>query len=137
MGRRCVHGSARENVVVAEVAVDTREGIVTVSLTGALTASDLAQMQGAAAEVIRAQGTVRVLLVLSGQFGGWSQGESWDDLSFQMEFDPAVAKMAIVGEPRWKTAALTFTGKGLRPFPIEYFGPDSVEEARSWLKEAS
>jgi hypothetical protein len=136
MGGPGIDACTGEIVVGAEV-VDTREGIVTVSLAGALTASDLAQMQGAVAEVIRAQGAVRILLVLSSQFGGWSQGESWDDLSFQMEFDPAVAKMAIVGEPRWKTAALTFTGKGLRPFPIEYFGPDSVEEARTWLKETS
>lgn len=136
MGRPCIDGCTGEIVVGAEV-VDTREGIVTVRLSGALTASAVAEMQRAVAEVIRAQGTVRVLLLLSDQFGGWSQGESWDDLSFQMEFDPAVAKMAIVGEPRWKTAALTFTGKGLRPFPIEYFGPDRVEEARTWLKEGS
>lgn len=136
MGGPGIDACIGEIVVSAEV-VDTREGIVTVRLAGALTASDLAQMQRAVAEVIRAQGSVHILLLLTGQFAGWLQGESWDDLSFQMEFDPAVAKMAIVGEPRWKTAALTFTGKGLRAFPIEYFGPDSVEEARTWLKAAA
>jgi hypothetical protein len=41
--------------------------------------------------------------------------------------------MAIVGEERWRDLTLLFTSQGLRPFPIEFFTPERLAEARVWL----
>lgn len=43
--------------------------------------------------------------------------------------------MAIVGQQKWEEAALIFTGEGLRHFPIEYFQPDQLADAQTWLME--
>ena len=111
---------------------DAREGVVTVNLSGMLTQSELAHLQKAAADIIRVQGKVRIL-VLAGQFTGWERGD-WDDFTFQSEFDPSIEKMAIVGDKRLEELALLFTAKELRRFPIEYFATGDLESARAWLK---
>ena len=111
---------------------DAREGVVTVNLSGMLTQSELAQLQKAAADILRVQGKVR-LLVLAGDFTGWERGD-WDDFSFQSEFDPSIEKMAIVGDKRWEDLALLFTARDLRQFPIEYFATGDLETARAWIE---
>lgn len=111
---------------------DHHEGIVTVKLNGMLTQSELAHLQKATADIIRAQGKVRIL-VLAGQFTGWERGD-WNDFSFESEFDPSIEKMAIVGDKRWEDLALLFTARDLRQFPIEYFAMGDLETARAWIK---
>jgi SpoIIAA-like len=96
---------------------DVQGGVVTVNLGGMLTQSELAQLQKAAADIIRVQGKVRPL-VLAGHFTGWERGD-WNEFSFQSEFDPAIEKMAIVGDKRWEDLALLFKARDLRRFPIE------------------
>jgi hypothetical protein len=103
-----------------------------VEFRGQLTQSELTRLQKAAADIIRAQGRIRIL-ILAEQFTGWERGD-WDDFSFQSEFDPLIEKMAIVGDRRWEDLALLFTAKGLRRFPIEYFATVDLEKARAWLK---
>ena len=41
--------------------------------------------------------------------------------------------MAVVAEENWEDLILMFTGKGLRPFPIERFFPVDEAKARTWL----
>jgi hypothetical protein len=111
---------------------DARESVVTVNLSGMLTQSELAQLQKAAADIIRVQGKVRIL-VLAGHFTGWERGD-WNDFSFQSEFDLSIEKMAIVGDKRWEDLALLFTTRDLRQFPIEYFATGDLETARAWIE---
>lgn len=117
--------------MVAEI-VDVSAGVMTVKVSGTLTQLALADLQKTAADVIRAQGKVRIL-VLAEQFAGWEQGGNWDDFTFQDQFDPSIEKMAIVGDQRWEDLALIFTAKDLRRFPIEYFTPNELDKARAWL----
>jgi hypothetical protein len=116
--------------------VESKDGVVTVTLEGTLTQAALVRAQRAVGEIIRAEGKVRIL-VIARKFEGWERRGTWDDLSFQEEFDPSVEKMAIVGDKRWEDLALMFAAKDFRGFPIEYFGTDEIEKARSWLKPAS
>ena len=109
------------------------EGILTLQVSGMLSQSELTQMQQTAADSIRAQGKVRIL-VLAGDFAGWESGGEWNDFSFQEEFDPCIEKMAIVGDKRWEDLALIFVAKGLRSFPIEYFAANEQAQALAWLK---
>ena len=100
------------------------------TVSGTLTQAELAKAQQAAADIIRAQGKVRIL-VLAGDFTGWEIGSEWDDFSFQEAFDPYIEKMAIVGDARSEDLALIFVAKGLRSFPIEYFATsDQLDYAR-------
>jgi len=112
---------------------DVKDGILTLTVSGMLTQSELAEVQQAAADIIRAQGKVRIL-VLAGEFAGWERDGEWDDFSFQETFDPYIEKMAIVGDERWEDLALIFVAKGLRSFPIEYFASGEQARAQVWLK---
>jgi hypothetical protein len=112
--------------------IDNTGGIVTAKITGKLTHTELAAMQKSATDIIRQQGKAR-LLVVTEDFHGWEKGGDWGDLSFQMENDAHIEKLAIVGEKKWEDLALVFTAKGLRKFPIEYFQPADLAKARAWL----
>ena len=101
-------------------------------VTGKLTEQELASAQKAAADVIREQGKVRIL-VNAVDFDGWAPGGSWDDFSFEEEFDPYIEKMAFIGDRKWEDLVLVFTNKAFRAFPMEYFDSADADQARAWL----
>ena len=113
--------------------VSADDGILTVKVTGQLTAAQWHAAQSAALDRTRPSppGSVPVLVVAE-DFLGWERG-SWPDSPLQAEFDRHVRRLAIVAEPRWQDLALLFTGKGLRRIPIEFFVPSDVQAARRWL----
>jgi hypothetical protein len=116
--------------------IDAAGGLVTVRITGRLTQPALAALQKAVGDIIQKQGRAR-LLVLVENFEGWQRGGDWGDLSFQIEHDAQIERMAIVGDKKWEDLALIFTAKGLRKFPIEYFEPAQIAKARAWLAETT
>lgn len=111
---------------------NTDDGILTLKVTGKLTQPELAAAQNQAADILRQKGRMSIL-VLTEEFQGWERGGDWGDLSFQMENDALIEKLAMVGEKRWEDLALMFASKGLRRFPVEYFPPSEVRMARAWL----
>jgi hypothetical protein len=123
--------STQSNNMSAEI-IDNTGGIVTAKITGKLTHPELVALQKSATDILRQRGKAR-LLVVAENFQGWEKGGDWGDLSFQMENDTHIEKMAIVGEKKWEDLALVFAAKGLRKFPIEYFQPADLAKARAWL----
>lgn len=115
----------------AEILANT-DGVVTIKISGKLVATELAALQKSAGQLFQQQKPMRVL-VLTENFEGWAKGGDWGDLTFQMEHDDDIERMAIVGERQWLDLALVFTAKGLRKFPIEYFLPSEEARARAWL----
>ena len=109
------------------------DGVIEFAVTGKLSEKELAAAQQTAAEVIRRDGKVR-LLINAERFDGWEQGGSWSDFSFEEDFDPFIEKMAFVGDRRWEELILVFSNKAFREFPIEYFGPHEAGQARDWVK---
>jgi hypothetical protein len=107
-------------------------GVGILRISGKLSQGELAAVQQDAGAFLRARGRGR-LMVVAVAFEGWEQGAAWDDASFQEENDARIEKMAIVGDARWEDLALAFVGKGLRPFPIEYFPHAEIGRARAWL----
>lgn len=128
--RELVHLKKAKNMS-ADV-IDYTDGILAARITGMLTHPELVALQQAASDIIRQQDKVRLLLVTE-NFGGWQRGGDWGDLSFQLEHDAHIEKMAIVGEKKWEDLALIFASKGFRSFPIEYFPATDVAKARAWL----
>ncbi len=110
------------------------DGILTLKVTGKLEPRDLAEAQRSAAGLIRTHGPVRILVLTEG-FLGWTKSEEWGDVSFQMDNDRWIEKMAVVADEFWKDLALMFTGRGLRPFPVEHFRTAEEDKARAWLAE--
>ncbi|MEQ1800874.1 MAG: STAS/SEC14 domain-containing protein [Gammaproteobacteria bacterium] len=106
--------------------------VVTLRVSGRLTQRELAAVQAEAAGIIGTAGRIRIL-VLAQEFAGWEKGGAWSDFSFQMAHDDDIQRMAIVGDEQWRDLTLLFTSQGLRPFPIEYFTPGRLAEARAWL----
>jgi hypothetical protein len=111
--------------------VSNAGGMLTARISGRMTQFDLAALQASAVDSIRQQGHVS-MLILAEDFQGWREGDDWSDVSF-MENDPYIRKMAIVGEKQWEELALIFAASPVRKFPIEYFQPAELEQARAWL----
>ena len=56
-----------------------------------------------------------------------------DDLDFQASHGNDIARIAIVGDERWRDDALLYVGKGFRRTGITFFTPDALEAAKAWL----
>ena len=105
--------------------------LLTMKISGVLQQPELLASQREAGKWIEQHGAARLLLGLE-NFHGTAQGGDWSDFSFQMKYDPMIEKIAIVSESRWRDAAFMFTGKGLRPMPIQHFTPDAIDAAYDW-----
>lgn len=112
--------------------VDVSGQVLTIKVSGLLTQPQLAASQWAAGEAIdKLDGKVRLLIVIEDFQGAAKEGD-WGDVSFQMQYDDSIERIAIVCEPQWKETALLFTGKGIRKVAIEHFPPADLAKARAW-----
>ena len=104
-------------------------------ISGVLKRSEFGTEQRALARFIDTGSKPRLLVILEG-FEGWEPGADWNDLDFISSHTDKISKIAIVAEPRWETSALAFAGAwGSRRAPVNFFPPNEVEKARSWLAE--
>ena len=101
--------------------------------TGILKRSEFGGTQNAASRAIDAGAKPRILAILE-NFEGWEKGADWNDLDFMLSHGNEIAKIAIVGEPRWEPDALAF-GRRLPPSAGEVFPPNQLAEARAWIAE--
>ena len=46
-----------------------------------------------------------------------------------------IARIAIVGDPKWEAQALAFAGAGFRKAPVKFFPNEQEAAARAWLAE--
>jgi hypothetical protein len=112
----------------------THEGddVYRVDLTGVLRKADFDRSSAAIGREIDRAGPVKVLVVLDG-FEGWDSRDNWSDLSFYATYGDRIARLAIVGDERWRTEMLMFAVADLRTAPVEYFAGPAVAQARAWL----
>jgi len=103
-----------------------------VTFSDVLTQADLDAAQLAAGELIAKAGKIRGLFVLQ-HFRGFARGVDWGNLAFMASHGDRIERMAIVGDEKWKTDALVFTGKGARVTEIEFFTIDGIAAAQAWL----
>ena len=106
--------------------------VLYVKVSGVMKLVDQQSLQAAGMELIAQGRKVRLFVTLE-DFKGWEKGVDWGDIGFLMAHGDDVAKMAIVGDERWKDQIYAFVGKGLRTTEIEFFSPSSVKEADSWI----
>jgi hypothetical protein len=106
--------------------------IYVMHFSGIVKRSEFGAGQNALARDIDAGTQPRVLAILE-NFEGWEKGADWNDLDFQLSHGNEIAKIAIVGEPRWEPDALAFAGAGFRRAPVKFFPAGQLAEARAWL----
>ena len=103
-------------------------------LSGTLQQSEFKYVQDQMAKDIDAGMKPRVLAILE-DFAGWERPAAWGNIEFQYWHSNEIARIAVVGEPRWESEALAFAGAGLRNAPVKYFPAAQLDEARAWLNE--
>ena len=106
--------------------------IINAKITGELSNSEVRQMQTAALEAIRTCGKISALLILE-DFQGWKRAADWGDVTFLTEHDKDIAKIAVVGEDKWRDSIYAFLAKGFRQAEVEFFLPGDLEKARLWV----
>ena len=110
-----------------------KSGIWVVRIAGALHKEELDAVQAAGIKGMNPQESARVLIVVEEDFRGWVGDEVWHDLTFFVEHGDRIEKIAIVGDAKWETGMLMFTGAGFRRAPVKYFTPNRLAEAQDWL----
>jgi hypothetical protein len=103
-------------------------------ISGVLKRFEFGAGQTSIGQNIDAGGQPRVLAILE-NFEGWERGADWNDLDFMFSHGDEIAKIAIVGEPRWEMEALAFAGAGFRRSPVKFFPTAQQAEARAWIEE--
>lgn len=101
-------------------------------ISGTLKRSEFGNVQSTVACAIDAGAKPCVLAILE-DFQGWERGADWNDLDFMRSHGNEIAKIAIVGEPRWEPEALAFAGAGFRSAPVKFFPSSQLAAARVWL----
>ena len=110
-------------------------GVYALRIGGTLNKATLDNIQSVARHNIEAGvQDLKVLLILD-DFRGWKRGDDWGDLDFFSRYEASIAKIAVVGEPRWEAETLLFLGAGRRKGRVQYFMPHFDGRARAWLAE--
>jgi hypothetical protein len=108
-------------------------GIWVLRIFGALRKEELDAVQAAGLKGLSPQENAKVLIMVEDDFCGWVGTEVWNDMTFFMEHGDRIEKIAIVGNPKWETRMMMFTGAGLRRAPVRYFTQELLAEAQAWL----
>jgi len=116
--------------------IDATGPVISAKISGELSKSEVSQLQAAALEAIRRSGKISALFILE-NFQGWKREDQWGDVSFLTGHDKDIAKIAVVGEDKWRDFIYAFLAKGFRQAEIEFFLPADLAKARAWVEAGS
>ena len=131
---RSLFGGGRKPAT-ALVATIRKEGgnLYVLHIGGVLNKATLDRIQTITAqEIKRGTKNLRLLVMLSG-FEGWRKGDEWGDIDFFAQYGEDIARIAAVGEARWRDQMLIFLLAGRRRGEVRYFTPEQEKEACAWL----
>jgi stage II sporulation SpoAA-like protein len=127
-------GALRRRITMPIELQHERDNIFRIELTAKLRQAEFQRCQEQILHEVSRLGPVRLLFLLDG-FEGWDSQDDWRDLSFFVRHGDSIARIAIVGDERWRDLALMFAAADLRKAPVEYFVERDLVKARSWLDE--
>jgi hypothetical protein len=113
---------------------EEENNVMVMRVTGLLKKAELNAVQAVAVKRFSPNTKVKVMIV-EVNFQGWERGADWGDMSFYAKYGDKIAKIAIVGDPKWETDLKMFLGSGFRAAPVKFFPSNQIEDARMWLAE--
>jgi hypothetical protein len=72
-------------------------------------------------------------LILAEEFSGCAKKGNWGDITFMLEYDRSIEKIAVVADEQWRDDMLIYLAAGLRDAAVKFFLPDQEDMARTWL----
>jgi hypothetical protein len=99
---------------------------------GRLRRTEVAECEARLADELSRVASVKLLCVLR-NFEGWERHNDWNDLRFYLKHGDRIARIAIVGDEKWRSEAMMFAAADLRKAPVEFFTEDQMVQARAWL----
>lgn len=108
-------------------------GIWVLRIFGALRKEELDAVQAAGLAGMNPHENARVLVMVEEDFCGWVGDNVWNDMTFFVEHGDRIDKIAIIGDPKWETRMLMFTGAGFRRAPVKFFAVNQLAQAHAWL----
>ena len=108
-------------------------GIYVIRISGILTDQDQKEVEKFGKTTIDRSGKIKVLILAEG-FSGWAKKGDWGDLTFMLEYDPYIEKIAVVASEQWRDKMLVFLGAGLREAAVEFFPIGEENMAHAWLQ---
>jgi len=115
-----------------ELSFDT-PGLTEVRVTGVLLRHEVDDAKRRLHAHMTAHGPQHVLIHLEAGFGNLQAFASWDDIEEDADIQRQVVRLAIVGDLRWREAALLFVMNAVGRFRIDDFKPEEEALARAWL----
>ena len=113
--------------------IDENGPIISAEISGELSKSEVGQIQEVALKAIQRSSKISALFILE-NFSGWKRGEDWGDIRFLTAHDKDIAKIAVVGDEKWRDFIYAFMAKGFREAAVEFFIPADLAGARAWLE---
>ena len=98
-----------------------------------LTEASWKKMEDCAEELVQDATDVKVLFDIV-QLQAWSGQRGDGNVDFLLKHDPQIARIAVVGDPKWEERVLLFLGAGYRKAKIQFFAADQMLKARQWLR---
>jgi SpoIIAA-like len=112
--------------------IDATGPVISAKISGELSKAEVSQIQAAALKAIQRWSKISALFILE-NFQGWKKEGDWGDISFLIEHDKDIAKIAVVGDEQWRDFTSAFLAKGFRQARVEYFLPGDLAKARVWV----
>jgi len=101
--------------------------VLILNLSGKLTKDDYAHFTPEVEKAVKAHGKVR-LLVRMHDFHGWTLGEVWEDVKFDLRHFSHIERLALVGDTKWEAGMAMFC-KPFTTAKVRYFDESKAEEA--------
>lgn len=111
-------------------------GLYVIRMSGIFTDQDRKGVENLGRATIDRSGKIKVLILAEG-FSGWAQKGEWGDLTFMLEYDPYIEKIAVVAGEQWRDQMLAYLAAGLRKAAVEFYTQGQEDRAREWLQRVS
>ncbi len=115
-----------------EILDDTENGIVRVAYVGEIQPTDYDVSGPALEKIIKKRQPLRLLLDWT-RFSGWSEASESRAFWFRIRHRGAMERVAIVGEPKWRSAAAEFDT--IVDAEVRLYDTRSEDEAVRWLRD--
>jgi hypothetical protein len=107
--------------------------VMNVSFSGNITKPDYDQFTPQVEAIVKASGSIRMLMDITGLKG--EKSEAWkSDWDFGKQFQGKIEKLAMVGDKGWESAMTKGFGSKYAQ-QAKYFDADSMSSAWDWLRE--